>query len=181
MSGGRFVVLVLASGKGRRFIASGGEGSKLQATLGGRPVLDWTADAVRRSGLDLHVEDRGHEGMGDSIAAAVAACPDAAGWLILPGDLPLVQPHTLAAVADQLAAHPLVVPAWRGQRGHPVGFARGFGPALRALSGPGGAAAIVRANTPFVLEVDDPGVVTDIDTVSDLAAAQALLETRQTQ
>ncbi|MFS2166500.1 NTP transferase domain-containing protein, partial [Variovorax sp. Varisp62] len=86
------VVIVLASGRGERFIAAGGTGSKLKALLAGRPVLERTLDAVRASGLPWHVEDAGHPGMGDSIAAAVRATPDAAGWLILPGDLPLVQP-----------------------------------------------------------------------------------------
>ena len=79
-------VVVLASGRGDRFTASGGKGSKLQALLGGRPVLERTLDAVRASGLPWHLEDVGHAGMGDSIAAAVRATSGAAGWLILPGD-----------------------------------------------------------------------------------------------
>lgn len=54
------VVLVLASGRGERFIASGGTGSKLQALLGGKTVLQRTLDAVRASGLPWHVEDAGH-------------------------------------------------------------------------------------------------------------------------
>ncbi|MFI4927817.1 MAG: nucleotidyltransferase family protein, partial [Burkholderiales bacterium] len=36
------VVLVLASGRGERFVASGGNGSKLQALLAGRPVIEHT-------------------------------------------------------------------------------------------------------------------------------------------
>ena len=65
------VVLVLASGKGERFVASGGAGSKLQAMLGGKPVLARTLEAVHASGLAWHLEDAGHAGMGDSIGAAV--------------------------------------------------------------------------------------------------------------
>ncbi|MEO7548204.1 MAG: nucleotidyltransferase family protein, partial [Ramlibacter sp.] len=34
------VVIVLASGRGERFIASGGSGSKLHALLLGKPVLE---------------------------------------------------------------------------------------------------------------------------------------------
>ena len=113
------VVIVLASGRGDRFIASGGQGSKLAALLAGKPVLQWTLEAVRRSGLAWHVEDAGHEGMGDSIAAGVRATADAAGWLILPGDLPLVQPESLRAVAQELTGHAVVLPEYRGQRGHP--------------------------------------------------------------
>jgi HPt (histidine-containing phosphotransfer) domain-containing protein len=67
------VVLVLASGRGERFRAAGGTTHKLQALLGGRTVLEHTLAAVRDSGLPWHLEDAGHPGMGDSIAAAVRA------------------------------------------------------------------------------------------------------------
>ncbi|MDP3759561.1 MAG: NTP transferase domain-containing protein [Ramlibacter sp.] len=172
------VVLVLASGRGERFIASGGTGSKLEARLGGKTVLECTLDAVRGSGLPWHLEDAGHEGMGDSIAAGVRATAGASGWLVLPGDLPLVRPESLLAVAAALATHTVAVPHHRGQRGHPVGFAASCRDALLLLAGAQGAAAIVRAQPPEAvihLELDDPGIVTDIDTVQDLAAAERLL------
>nr|HRM00151.1 NTP transferase domain-containing protein [Acidovorax sp.] len=62
-------VLVLASGKGQRFAASGGTVHKLRAPLCGLTVLEHTLAAVRASGLPWHLEDAGHPGMGDSIAA----------------------------------------------------------------------------------------------------------------
>jgi molybdenum cofactor cytidylyltransferase len=169
------VVLVLASGRGDRFVASGGRGSKLQALLAGRPVLEHTLAAVRASGLPFHVEDAGHPGMGDSIAAAVRATADAGGWLVLPGDLPLIAPASLLAVAAALESASVVLPAYRGTRGHPVGFAAEHGSALQALTGAQGAAAIVRAATAVRIEIDDPGIVTDIDTVEDLARLEAAL------
>ena len=169
------MVLVLASGRGERFVASGGRGSKLQARLGDRTVLEHTIAAVIASGLPLHVEDTGHPGMGDSIAAAVRATADAGGWLVLPGDLPLVQPKSLRSVAEALKRASVVLPFYRGTRGHPVGFAREHGAALQALTGAHGAAPIVRSAQPLKLELDDEGIVTDIDTVQDLAKAEALL------
>lgn len=171
-------VLVLASGRGERFRASGGQGSKLHALLAGKTVLQHTLDAVKASGLRWHVEDAGHAGMGDSIAAAVRATGDASGWLVLPGDLPLVQPASLQLVAQALAQAPVVVPFHQGERGHPVGLrAAECGEALRALHGPQGAAAIVRQHAASLLklEVDDAGIVTDIDTVDQLAAAERRL------
>lgn len=169
------VVLVLASGRGERFVASGGTGSKLQALLAGKPVLERTLDAVRASGLPWHLEDKGHEGMGDSIAAAVRATKDAGGWLILPGDLPLVRPETLQAVAAALSAHTVVLPHYRGRRGHPVGFATSCRDALLLLKGPDGAAPVARAKPVSQLELDDPGIVTDVDTIRDLVEAERLL------
>jgi molybdenum cofactor cytidylyltransferase len=172
------VVLVLASGRGERFIASGGSGSKLHALLDGKSVLERTLDAVRASGLPWHLENAGHEGMGDSIAAAVRATQDASGWLVLPGDLPLVRPETLKAVAAALAANTIVIPRHKGQRGHPVGFAGSCRDALLKLEGPQGAALVVRAQPPDAvayLDLDDVGIVTDVDTLQDLAAAERLL------
>lgn len=173
------VVLVLASGRGRRFNASGGAGSKLHALLAGRPVLEWTLDAVRRSGLPWRLEAQGHEGMGDSIAAGVQATRNAPGWLVLPGDLPLVRPDTLRAVAVALADQPVVVPWFEGRRGHPVGFGRACRDALLRLEGEEGAVSVVRChdqmNLARHLAVQDPGVLTDVDTVEDLAGAERLL------
>ncbi|WP_427913193.1 nucleotidyltransferase family protein [Ramlibacter sp. MMS24-I3-19] len=173
--GGDVVVLVLASGRGERFIASGGSGSKLQALLDGKPVLTHTIEAVRASGLRWHVEDAGHPGMGDSIAAGVRATRDAAGWLVLPGDLPLVRPETLQLVAQALATHEVVVPTFENQRGHPVGFSAACGGELAALTGPKGAASVVRAHPVMELPVADRGIVVDIDTVDALADAERWL------
>ena len=117
--------------------------------------------------------------MGDSIAAAVRATRGAAGWLVLPGDLPLVEPQTLRAVADTLTmGAPAVVPVFEGRRGHPVGFGEACGPALAALSGPQGAARLLRELAVYELPVDDIGCVTDIDTLDDLAEAARRLRAR---
>lgn len=175
-------VLVLASGRGERFAASGGSTHKLQALLAGKPVLQHTLAAVAASGLPWHVEQAGHPGMGDSIAAAVRATPDAPGWLVLPGDLPLVHSDTLRAVAEALAQHAVVIPLYQGARGHPVGFSASCREDLLDLKGNQGAALIVRAreaiNSVAFLALDDVGTVTDIDTVEDLARAEALLAMR---
>jgi molybdenum cofactor cytidylyltransferase len=172
------VVLVLASGRGERFLASGGTTHKLRALLHGKPVLAHTLDAVRASGLPFHLEDAGHPGMGDSIAAAVRAAPSDTGWLILPGDLPMVQPETLRLVALALAGGQarVVVPVMDEQRGHPVGFSATYRDALLALQGDQGAAAVLRAAAAqgqlLRLQVSDRGCVGDIDTLQDLQRLQ---------
>lgn len=171
----RPTVIVLASGRGERFTASGGQVHKLQALLGGKKIIDWTLDAVRASGLPYHVEDGGHPGMGDSIAAAVRATPAASGWLILPADLPLIQSATLLAVAQALQLSSLVYPRFAGQRGHPVGFGRAYVGELVNLQGNTGAAQLIRTQAATELIVNDVGCVTDIDTLEDLQAAQELL------
>jgi molybdenum cofactor cytidylyltransferase len=168
-------VIVLASGRGERFAASGGQVHKLQALLGGKKIIDWTLDAVRTSGLPYHVENAGHPGMGDSIAAAVRATNNAHCWLILPADLPLIQPATLLAVAQALQHAPLVYPKFQGQRGHPVGFSRIYAAQLENLQGNKGAAQLIVAQAATELIVNDVGCVTDIDTLEDLEMAQQRL------
>ena len=142
--------------------------------LNGKPVLQHTLDAVRASGLPWHLEDAGHPGMGDSIAAAVRATPDANGWLILPGDLPMVSPATLRAVADGLKTAEVVVPLYtvttgaEPERGHPVGFSRACHTALLALRGEAGAAKVVKSYRVHSLQLNDPGMLADVDMLDDL-------------
>ena len=183
-------MLVLASGRGERFLASGGSTHKLRALLAGKPVLEHVLDAVRASGLPWHLEDAGHPGMGDSIAAAVRATQDACGWLILPGDLPLIQGATLRLLAAKLAGAracglageaescDVVVPVCNGQRGHPVGFSAACRDSLLNLEGNQGAALVISAYQAIKIVVNDIGSVTDVDTVQDLQRAQALIDAR---
>ena len=109
-------------------------------------------------------------GMGVSIAAGVSACPDSEGWLVLPGDMPLVQPATLVAVARALDHHAVAFAQYRGRRGHPVGFAAELYPELTALGGDDGARRIIARYPAFPVELEDAGILVDIDTEDDLAA-----------
>ncbi|MEO8249726.1 MAG: nucleotidyltransferase family protein [Burkholderiales bacterium] len=172
------VVIILASGRGERFAASGGSVHKLAAMLAGKPVLAHAIDAARASGLPIHIEAASHPGMGDSIAAAVRATREAAGWLILPGDLPLVLPDTLQTIARALENHDVVQPWVAGQRGHPVGFSRRCAGDLMALSGDEGARSVVQRFGPHRLDLDDEGCITDVDTVQALTQAEASLAGR---
>ena len=126
--------------------------------------------------------------MGDAIAAAVRKTADAAGWLVLPADLPLIQPASLLLVAEALQTHPVVLPCYAAsvnkndtnepQRGHPVGFSAVCKQDLLKLDGNKGAAGVIINYNAIKLIVNDAGMVTDIDTVGDLAQAEALLKCR---
>ncbi|MDP3170787.1 MAG: nucleotidyltransferase family protein [Polaromonas sp.] len=183
-TGSQPVVVVLAAGRGERFAASGGTTHKLAALLAGQSVLDHVLAAVRASGLPHHLVhgDASRPGMGDSIAAGIRATPGAVGWLILPADLPLVRGDTLRAVAEALQQHPVAVPVYQGERGHPVGFSAACRDALLDLKGNQGAAPVLQAyqaiNSVAFVAIDDIGIVTDIDTVEDLARAEQLLAVR---
>lgn len=102
-------------------------------------------------------------GMGDSIAAGVAACPEADGWLIVLGDMPFILPSSIERVVATMAEDAVSVPTLNGDYGHPVGFGRSFGAGLMALSGDRGARPLFAQGRVIEVAVDDPGVLWDID------------------
>lgn len=111
------------------------------------------------------------EGMGRSIAAGVGATADAAGWVVGLADMPFVRSATIAQVLAALTTgSPLAAPVFRGQRGHPVGFASRFRPALLSLQGDEGARQLLRGHQAQLdlIECDDAGVIADIDRPGDL-------------
>lgn len=178
------IVLVLAAGRSSRFFQTGGRVNKLEALLLGEPVLQHVLRAVEAAGFRAHVVRSAHgDGMGDSIAAGVRATADADGWLVLPGDLPLIAPASIGAVAQALVAScNVVLPYCDEARGHPVGFPTQCFALLSNLAGERGADSVVRAwraaGHVTNLPLDDPGIAIDVDTVADLARAEVLLRQR---
>lgn len=185
-------VVVLAAGKGSRFT---GPSHKLAQPFAASTVLGATlanviasqlplvvvttepfaADAARTvASRDVLVVSAAEaaRGMGHSIAAGVSARSDAGGWLVLPADMPRVAPSTLRTVAAALGQHPVVYAQYRGRRGHPVGFSAELFSELLSLNGDEGARRLLARYPTVAVEVDDPGVLMDIDTVADLAAAR---------
>jgi molybdenum cofactor cytidylyltransferase len=184
----RIVGVLLAAGRGERF-----GGHKLLAPLPDgtavavaaarnlddalpdciavlRPGDEILASLLAAEGLRIVVNPDADHGMGTSLARGIAA-GDADGWVIALADMPAIRPATVAAVAAALAAGaPLAAPVYRGQRGHPIGFARRFRDALTALTGDRGGRDILaqHAQELRLIEVDDPGVLLDIDHAADL-------------
>ena len=139
-----------------------------------RPGDQALIDALTPCDVEIVECARADEGMGASLACGVTATPDADGWVIALADMPWIAPSTMTLVAEALAnGAEIAAPAYRGERGHPVGFARIYGSELGALDGDEGARQIVRANDDCVMliDVDDPGILRDVDTCSDLLPA----------
>lgn len=181
--------IVLAAGHGSRFQSIAGQGSsKLLARCVGRdgverPVLEHTlvnlqgvVDKVRvvtrpdsteiialahLYGCELLVLDS--PGMGDSIAAAVTSEPDHRAWLIVLGDMPFILPETLHQIVAALDDERIILPFHQGERGHPVGFGRRYGPSLMTLTGDQGAKRLFKAGNVQAVDVTDPGVLWDVD------------------
>ena len=192
------VGILLAAGRGRRFDPSGTRNKLLaslpcnvpvavasaRALLAVRPEViavvpsndGGVADALRAAGCDVTVCAEADSGMAASLVHAIGhAPPDAPSWLIALGDMPYVRAATMLALRAALEqGAPIVVPVHAGQRGNPVGFGRAHREALLALQGDQGARAILKAHPVSVVSVDDPGVVSDIDTVADLLKTSTL-------
>ena len=190
-------VVVLAAGAGLRFQ---GDGPKLAQPLGPAAVLAHTLEAVVTAGLPLVVvtvaglvdvarsvvasrdivllppvgsASREPLGVGFSIAAGVGARPHVPGWLVLPGDMPLVQPQSLRAVARGLAGAPVAYAQHRGRQGFPVGLSVELYSELVLLSGEEGLRRLLARYPSHAVEVDDPGVLQDINTAADLDRARS--------
>lgn len=188
----RPAVVVLAAGRGSRFR---GLHHKLVQTLGASTVLATTISNALATQLPVlvvtteplaelvsrHVATRDMVvlppvgspasqalGMGYSIAAGVAARSDASGWLILPADMPMIQTSTLRQVAGELDGNAIAYAQHRGLRGHPVAFSAELYTELVMLTGDEGARRLLARYPAHGVEVDDPGVLLDVDTEDDL-------------
>lgn len=188
----RPTIVVLAAGRGSRFNGSShkleqplGDASVLERTLGHAietacPIVVVTTAAlvplastlVARRDLVVLSDAEAQRGVGHSIARGVGERPGSPGWLVLPADMPLIRAASILAVADALGEHAIAHSQYRGRRGHPVGFSAELFSELVALDGDEGARRIVARFPAHAVDVDDPGILVDIDTQDDLAAVR---------
>ena len=109
------------------------------------------------------------EGMGSSLACGVRhVSPEAGGLLVYLGDMPLVKVDTARQLiaAFETEDDPIIcVPVHQGRRGHPVLFHKAFASDLTSLTGDIGARGLMQGRSGQVrdIEVDDPGVLFDLD------------------
>lgn len=181
--------LLLAAGRGARFggdklIARLPDGTpvgvaalrNLQQAMGSAIAIVRVDDAAlagafRGEGATIVVAERADEGMGASLAAGIAAIGEHDGVVVALADMPWIAPETIARIADSVAnGASIAAPSHRGRRGHPVGFAPSHRAALLALEGDSGAREIVAGSNDVVLiDVDDEGVLRDVDRPGDIA------------
>lgn len=192
MSLGKPTAILLAAGRGQRFLKGGGDGNKLLALLpDGRTVAETSATTLREAGLLVvamirHGEpelrsiferlgcqiiecERADEGMGSVIATAIAqTASDSCGWLIALADMPWLQAGSLAALLAEFPQHELIAPVFEGRRGHPVIFRKSYEKRLSELRGDIGASNLIAKSITRLIAVNDSGVVRDVDQPADL-------------
>lgn len=182
------VGVLLAAGRGRRF---GGD-KVMHLMPSGVPMVLASANSLRTACDHVVVVVRsGHTaltevltqhdfqwvvcqdadlGMGYSLAAGVKAVPNARGWVVALADMPFIQPSSHTCVVDAIRrSNSLSATCFKGQRGHPVGFAQHWFKSLSELTGDEGARQILSGcESELVLcDVCDDGVVKDVDRPGD--------------
>ena len=187
-------IIVPAAGPGSRF---GGPSHKLAQAFDGGTVLGLTVRhaietqlpvvvvttaalaplvAMHLATRDIVVLDAAEaaRGLGAAVAAGVAERSGAPGWLVLPGDMPMVKPGSLLAVAQALEQHPVAYAQYRGQRAFPAAFAAELYSELIVMTGDHALRRLGARYPAHEQEVDDAGVLMDVDTPADLDAMRRL-------
>jgi molybdenum cofactor cytidylyltransferase len=135
--------------------------------------------SVRASQATFVVNERYRDGQLSSLQCGLRAVPeDAAGVIFTPVDFPRVSAGTVAGLVAAFwreRGTGLVIPRYRGARGHPVCAARQFIPEFLALPEAAQAREVIHrhAAQACYVDVDDPGILRDVD---DPEAYRSLVE-----
>jgi molybdenum cofactor cytidylyltransferase len=183
--------ILLAAGRGSRFDPDGVQNKLLARMPDGTPVAHEAAHRLLKvvtrvlavvrpgaetlarllndAGCDVVFAATAERGMGASLAAGIEASDDAQGWVVALADMPRIATASIEAVAQALdGGASIVAPFYHGQRGHPVGFGVEHRDVLMALDGDTGARALLMSQRLLRLDVDDAGILRDVDTPEDL-------------
>jgi molybdenum cofactor cytidylyltransferase len=134
----------------------------------GRPFGAAVAAHAEQLGLRVQINPDPDRGMASSVALGFAALSE--------GPATADTLHRLIAALDGRTERSggeieVVRPCHKGRRGHPPLIARALWPELVGSAGrAGGAREVVRASRLVDVEVDDPGVLHDVDTPADREA-----------
>lgn len=161
-----------------RTVASLRDGGIGEVTL----VVGPDDERLRRlAGVRVVVNEDPSRGMFSSIQAGVAALepgaprggPDGDALAVLPGDMPFVSPATVRLLLARYGERPAIVsPRFGGKRGHPVILPPSLRDEILRAEPGANLHQVLRAHPDLRVDVDvdDRGVLRDVDTVSDLDA-----------
>ena len=125
------------------------------------------------------------QGMSTSLIAGLKKIARGAAVMIALGDQPLIESRTINLLIREYERHDkgIVVPIYRGKRGHPIIFSIKYKAELLSLSGDTGAREIIGRHPSDVLEVpvDTDAICIDIDTTESYEAAMGRLKKSRTR
>ena len=118
--------------------------------------------------------EHAEQGMGATLAFAAQQIGDWDGCLVCLGDMPFIETSTYRRIADNITADSIVTPTFNSKMGNPAAFGKNFFTDLGALTGDTGGRKLTSIYPQAVreLQVSDPGIRQDIDTLEELALYQ---------
>ncbi len=155
----RVVEAVCAAALAQVVVVVGAHAHRVQQALTGLPA-------------DIVLNKAWAEGLSTSIRTGLDALrPEIQAVLMVLADQPALSPHLVRALVTRYRAtgSALVAPFYRGQRGNPVLFDRVLFSELMQVEGDqGGRTVIIHHQAEMeCVEVNDPAVTLDIDTLQD--------------
>ncbi len=138
-------------------------------------VVGWQSERLQEllAGYDkvsFVLNERFREGMFSSVKAGIArVC--APRFFLLPGDQPLIGPQVYVQMLGTKAE--IVIPTFRGQKGHPVLFASRLVPEILAQPEGSTLRDYVQGKGYTCVEVQDEGILIDLDTAEDYDLVRA--------
>lgn len=115
------------------------------------------------------------QGMSTSIICGIkwaAEQSDIDAVLVILGDMPFVKTDTIGFLIDEYKkkSSAIIVPCYKGRNGHPVLFSREMFRYILAIKGDNGAREVINTfkNQVLFIDVDDPGIIIDLDTKQDI-------------
>jgi molybdenum cofactor cytidylyltransferase len=157
-----------------RALREGGVSEIVLVTAPGDEALQaWGTEA----GVRVAVNPDPERGMLSTILEGISALGGAEALerrgeplAVCPADLPAVLPSTIRKVLSEQS--PLVVPSYRGRRGHPLVISPELIPEIESLHLDVGLRELLDRHPEDlrVVEVDDPGAVRDVDTPEEYRA-----------
>jgi len=108
-------------------------------------------------------------GMFSSVRRGIRAVT-AERFFIFPGDQPVVKSSTFKNIVDIQAD--IIVPRYNGKKGHPVLFASHLIPEILTMPDTAILRDFIHSRETYILDVDDPGIGMDVDTMKDYQRIQ---------
>lgn len=103
-----------------------------------------------------------------SLQCGLKAVPDADAILFTPVDYPAIRRQTVSLLLQHAGA--FAMPRFEGRRGHPVLLDRQTAGEIVACET--SARDVIRAHDPIYVDVDDPGILEDVDDPASYARLQ---------
>ncbi|MGH7200841.1 MAG: nucleotidyltransferase family protein [Planctomycetaceae bacterium] len=191
----RFLAIIPAAGHSRRMgrpkllLPLGGQTviARVLAALDREPVTERVVivrqddeplqEEVRAAGAMLVVPETPPPDMRTSVEHGLNAVrdrfsPDADDvWMLVPADHPVLEPMVVDALVSewQRRRADVLVPTYRGRRGHPTLFRWSLADAVAGIPPGEGLNRLTRGGRFDVAElpIDDPAILTDLDTPED--------------